>query len=71
MYLALGNPNAKIITLEGCPETAACARSNFAKMNCSTVTCLTGDFDSTLPEVLILFLQILFLLMAIIPMKQQ
>ena len=52
MYLALGNPNAKIITLEGCPETAACARNNFTKMNCSSVTCLTGDFDTTLPEIL-------------------
>ena len=31
--LSMGNPNAKITTLEGCPETARIAKENFQKFN--------------------------------------
>jgi len=46
--LALGNPNAKITTLEGCPETAKQAQLQLKKFNINTVECVVTEFNSYL-----------------------
>ncbi len=46
--LALGNPKAKIITLEGCPNTIAVAKIQLQKFNCNTIECIETDFLSYL-----------------------
>lgn len=58
-YLAKAAPAARVITIEGCPETAAIAREGFARNGLlaapglpGTVESLTGNFDDVLPEVL-------------------
>lgn len=44
--LALGNPKAKITTLEGCPETSKIAREQLEKANIKNVTHITTRFES-------------------------
>lgn len=54
--LALGNPKAKITTLEGCPETAKIAKLQLAKLssraqsrdNLKNVECITTEFNDYL-----------------------
>jgi len=46
--LALGNPKAKIITLEGCPITIAMAKNQLQLFNCDNVNCVETDFSSYL-----------------------
>lgn len=50
--LALGSPEAKIVTLEGCPETASVARENFIFNGLKNIEIVTGEFSSTLPNAL-------------------
>ena len=52
MYFAAANPDAKIITLEGCPETSGVAKTNFQNSAFSTIEIITGDFNNTLDSVL-------------------
>lgn len=52
MYLAAGNPSAKVYTLEGCTETAKRAIQNFDACGYTNISCITGDFDSTLDPLL-------------------
>jgi predicted O-methyltransferase YrrM len=47
-YLSLGNPNAKIITLEGSPAIAALARQHFRTLELSNISIIEGNFDNTL-----------------------
>jgi predicted O-methyltransferase YrrM len=49
MYLKLGNPSARIITIEGCPEIASIAVNNFRKNNMADVEVIVGSFDEVLP----------------------
>jgi predicted O-methyltransferase YrrM len=51
-YLALGNPDAKVITIEGCPNLSAIARENFRKLSLENIKLLNGSFDELLPGVL-------------------
>jgi predicted O-methyltransferase YrrM len=51
-YLAFSNTHAKVITLEGCPETAAVAKENFRKLKLTNVEIITGDFKDSLPRLL-------------------
>lgn len=46
--LALGNPKAQIITLEGCPETAKQAQYQFTQFGFSTINSITTEFSSYL-----------------------
>ena len=44
--LALGNPKAKITTLEGCPETARIAREQLAKFGLTNVNSIVTEFNN-------------------------
>lgn len=52
LYLATPNKKSKVITLEGCPETASIAQQNFQKLKLNNITNITGNFNKTLAEVL-------------------
>lgn len=46
--LALGNPKARITTLEGCPNTMAMAKNQLQFLNLKNVECITTEFSSYL-----------------------
>jgi predicted O-methyltransferase YrrM len=46
--LSLGNPTAKISTLEGCPETAKIAQNQFRQFGLSNVNLMTTEFRNYL-----------------------
>jgi len=46
--LALGNPKAKVITLEGCPQTANIAQNQLDEFNCKNVENVISEFESFL-----------------------
>jgi predicted O-methyltransferase YrrM len=48
--LALGNPKAKVTTLEGCPETAAVAKKGLQQFNCDNVESVVTEFGSYFKE---------------------
>jgi predicted O-methyltransferase YrrM len=52
LYLQNAAPNAKVYTLEGCPETAGVAKENFNRAGLSNINLTTGNFDDTLPGVI-------------------
>ncbi len=52
LYLGLAVPNGQMITLEGCPETAAKAADNFAALQADHIQLITGEFSGTLPQAL-------------------
>ena len=52
LYQAAVNKNSKLITLEGCPQTAEIAGQNFRKLNINNIELVIGDFDDTLPDIL-------------------
>ena len=43
--LSLGNPKAKIITIEGCPETAKIAQNNFYKFGFQNIELIISKFE--------------------------
>ena len=47
LYQSLGNPNGKLTTFEGCPNTAAIAQGSFQKAKVKP-TIIEGNFDNTL-----------------------
>lgn len=51
-YLAKASPSSKIVTVEGCPETAIIANENFNRLNLSTIELKVGNFDTLLPQIL-------------------
>lgn len=52
LYLKKASPNAKLYTLEGCPETAGIAAEVFKKAGINDINLITGNFDDTLPGVI-------------------
>jgi predicted O-methyltransferase YrrM len=52
VYLQKAAPDAKVYTLEGCPETARVAKETFKKAGINNVELITGNFDDTLPPVI-------------------
>ncbi|RFZ92091.1 class I SAM-dependent methyltransferase [Mucilaginibacter conchicola] len=52
LYLREAAPEARLYTLEGCPETAGVAKSVFSKAGVTGINVITGNFDDTLPGVL-------------------
>jgi predicted O-methyltransferase YrrM len=51
-YLAMGNPHGQVITIEGCPETAALAGNNFGILHLTNIRQETGPFEEILPGLL-------------------
>lgn len=51
-YLSKACANAEIITIEGCPETAAVARKNFQELNLNNIELNVGNFDLILPDII-------------------
>ena len=49
MYQASAAPHAKMISLEGCENTAAVAMKNFEATGMTNIRLITGDFEETLP----------------------
>lgn len=52
LYQSTGNPSGRLITLEGCPETARLARENFLRFPNLDIQLVEGPFETTLPELL-------------------
>ena len=57
-YLASACPTAKVVTIEGCPNTANEAKNNFEALKLNNIESVTGNFDAVLPAVLCLLLPI-------------
>lgn len=51
-YLAAGNANAQVVSLEGAPNVAAIARTTFKTVGLDHITLIEGDFADTLPAYL-------------------
>lgn len=52
LYLQAAAPNAKVYTLEGCPQTAGVAKEVFSRAGAKEIKVITGNFDDTLPDVI-------------------
>jgi len=51
-YLAKANPEAQIITIEGCPQTAGVASNNFKDLDLNNIELHVGNFDLLLPDII-------------------
>ncbi|TDQ06565.1 O-methyltransferase [Pedobacter metabolipauper] len=51
IYLSRACPDADIITVEGCPETAKIAYRNFQDLDVENVELRVGNFDLLFPEI--------------------
>ena len=60
MYFSFANTQTKIVTLEGCTETAKVASNNFQRMNLKNIEQVSGDFNNTLDDALNKFKKIDF-----------
>ena len=49
-YLAKSTPTASVVTIEGCPQTAAVARKNFQELGLNNIELQVGNFDLLLPD---------------------
>lgn len=52
LYMAKAKPDSKILSFEGCPETANVARRNFDKSGAENIEIILGNIDETLPKTL-------------------
>lgn len=52
MYIAAGNRDAKVISIEGDENLANLATANFNKIGLTNVSVINGDFDSQLSSIL-------------------
>ncbi|WP_128543675.1 O-methyltransferase [Larkinella soli] len=48
LYEAVAAPKSRIITFEGCPQTAAEAGKNFRNLRCENIRIIVGNLDETL-----------------------
>ena len=51
-YLAKAAPQAGVITIEGCPQTAEVAKRNFKDLGLQNIKLEVGNFDHILPGIL-------------------
>jgi predicted O-methyltransferase YrrM len=61
MYLSLANKETKIVSLEGCTETAKVAADNFQRLKLKNIEQVTGDFNNTLDEAIYKFQKLDFI----------
>ncbi|MCX2474187.1 class I SAM-dependent methyltransferase [Pedobacter sp. MC2016-05] len=52
-YLAKACPEAEIITIEGCPQTAEVAKRNFRDLHLNNIELHVGNFDLILPDIIV------------------
>jgi predicted O-methyltransferase YrrM len=52
-YLASGRSEARMVTLEGCPEISALAAETFRRLGLNQVRMIQGNFDDTLAPALL------------------
>lgn len=52
LYLAAPQSSSRVITLEGCPNTAAVAGKNFKRVGAANIFQVVGEFSKSLPEAL-------------------
>lgn len=51
-YLAKADAQVKVVTIEGCPQTAEVARKNFQDLNLENIELHVGNFDLILPDII-------------------
>ncbi len=51
MYMALSCKAARVLTMEGCPETAKIASQNFTELALQNISVITGPFDENLHQI--------------------
>ena len=51
-YLAMAVPSARVVSIEGCPETAAMASENLARLGIHNADIKVGNFDHLFPELM-------------------
>lgn len=51
LYLSKASPSSRIITVEGCPETAGVAMENFKHLGANNIETRTGNFDTVFPQI--------------------
>ena len=51
LYLSKASPDSKLITVEGCPQTAAVAKENFQQLSGENIDVRTGNFDLLFPQI--------------------
>ncbi|AZI24396.1 class I SAM-dependent methyltransferase [Pedobacter sp. G11] len=51
-YLAKACPDAEVITIEGCPQTAEVAKHNFQDLDLTNIELHVGNFDLILPDII-------------------
>jgi len=61
LYQQSGNPNAKMITLEGCENTAEIAKASFNEFAEYNIELIEGEFDDTLEKALSKFTRLDYL----------
>ena len=49
-YFGKAIPNGKVVTMEGCPQTAALAKENLSSLAISNTEVVVGNFDINFPE---------------------
>lgn len=52
LYLSKATPSSRVITIEGCPQTASVAKENFECLNASNIEIRTGNFDILFPQLI-------------------
>jgi predicted O-methyltransferase YrrM len=50
MYLAAGQKDGRVYTIEGCPATLSVARENFGHCGFTAIRSYSGSFDEMIPE---------------------
>jgi predicted O-methyltransferase YrrM len=51
-YMALGNPQGRVVTMEGAKQVSHIAADIFKQLKLSNIELITGNFDDTLPALL-------------------
>lgn len=52
LYFRKATPQLHMVTMEGCPQTAALARAHFAAQDAADIALIEGNIDETLPRYL-------------------